>query len=36
LENRQRWQADYDRQKAQGKVKNEDDYIKSKTNDFIN
>lgn len=36
LENRQVWQADYDRQKAQGKVKNEAEYIKSKVNDFVN
>jgi len=36
LENRQSWQADYERQKAQGKVKNEADYIKSKVNDFVN
>lgn len=36
LENRQMWQADYERQKAQGKVKNEAEYIKSKVNDFNN
>jgi RHS repeat-associated protein len=36
LENKQLWQADYDRQKAQGKVKNEAEYIKSKVNDFVN
>jgi RHS repeat-associated protein len=36
LENKQMWQADYERQKAQGKVKNEAEYIKSKVNDFSN
>jgi len=36
MENRQMWQADYERQKAQGKVKNEAEYIKSKVNDFVN
>jgi RHS repeat-associated protein len=36
LENRQSWQADYERQKAQGKVKSEAEYIKSKVNDFVN
>ena len=36
LENKQLWQADYERQRAQGKVKNEADYIKSKVNDFVN
>jgi RHS repeat-associated protein len=36
LENKQIWKADYERQKAQGKVKDESDYIKSKVNDFFN
>ncbi|MBX3257676.1 MAG: hypothetical protein KF862_26345, partial [Chitinophagaceae bacterium] len=36
LENRQMWKADYERQKAQGKVKDESDYIRSKVNDFFN
>jgi RHS repeat-associated protein len=36
LENRQLWQPDYERQKAQGKVKSESEYIKSKVNDFVN
>jgi hypothetical protein len=36
IENRQMWRADYERQKAQGKVTNEADYIKSKVNDFRN
>jgi RHS repeat-associated protein len=35
-ENKQMWQADYDRQKAQGKVNSEADYIRSKINDFRN
>ena len=36
IENRQLWQADYERQKAQGKVKNESEYIRKKVNDFFN
>ncbi len=36
LENRQMWQADYERQKAQGKVKSESEYIQKKVNDFFN
>jgi hypothetical protein len=36
LENKQMWQADYERQKAQGKVKNEAEYIQTKVNDFKN
>ena len=35
-ENKKMWQADYDRQKAQGKVSSEADYIRSKINDFKN
>jgi len=36
LENNHMWKADYERQKAQGKVKNESEYIRKKVNDFIN
>ncbi|KIC89107.1 hypothetical protein HY58_18695 [Flavihumibacter sp. ZG627] len=36
IENKQMWRTDYERQKAQGKVNNEADYIKSKVNDFRN
>ncbi len=36
LENKQMWKADYERQKVQGKVKDESDYIKSKVNNFFN
>jgi len=36
IENKQMWQADYERQKAQGKVKSESEYIESKVNDFRN
>ncbi len=36
IENRQLWQADYERQKSQGKVKNESEYIRKKVNDFFN
>lgn len=36
LENNQMWKADYERQKAQGKVKNESEYIRKKVNDFVN
>jgi len=36
MENKPMWKADYERQKAQGKVKDESDYIKSKVNDFFN
>ncbi len=35
-ENKQMWQADYERQKAQGKVRNESEYIQNKVNDFFN
>lgn len=34
--NRQLWQADYERQKTQGKVKSESEYIRNKVNDFFN
>jgi RHS repeat-associated protein len=36
IENRQLWQADYERQKAQGKVKSESEYVRKKVNDFFN
>ena len=36
IENRTMWRADYERQKSQGKVKDEAEYIKSKVNDFRN
>ena len=36
IENKQMWQADYDRQKSQGKVSSESDYINKKVNDFRN
>ena len=36
IENKQMWQADYDRQKSQGKVTSESDYINKKINDFRN
>jgi RHS repeat-associated protein len=36
LENRNIWNADYERQKSVGKVKDENDYINKKINDFIN
>ncbi|MFY0255834.1 RHS repeat-associated core domain-containing protein, partial [Chitinophaga sp. 30R24] len=35
-ENRAVWNPDYERQKAAGKVKSEQDYINRKINDFIN
>jgi len=36
IENKQMWQVDYERQKAQGKVKSESEYIQKKVNDFYN
>ena len=36
MENKQMWQADYERQKAQGKVQSESEYIQKKVNDFFN
>jgi RHS repeat-associated protein len=36
IENKQLWQADYNRQKSQGKVTSKSDYINKKINDFRN
>jgi len=36
MENKPMWKADFERQKAQGKVKDESEYIKRKVNDFFN